>query len=121
MENTRFKKELPSYLRFIQLVESIGLMKLSPELDDLEAHLLDRIAINALSGTHVQIGEMLALSQLGSQATIHNRIKRLTANGYLSVRIDQADARRKYLIPTSLAKKRFDVLSKALNKAVLGA
>jgi Winged helix DNA-binding domain len=117
MVNTSSKKDLPSYLRFIQLVESIGFIKLSPELDDIEVHLLDRISIDVLSGKQVLVGEVLAFTQFGSQATIHNRIKSLTANGYLSTKIDQMDARRKYLIPTPLAKKRYEALSKALLRA----
>ena len=119
MVNTSSKGNFPSYLRFIQLVESIGFMKLSPELDDIETRLLNKISIDVLAGKQVLVGEMLALSQLGSQATIHNRIKSLTANGYLSVKLDKEDARRKYLVPTGLAKKRFEILSKALENAAL--
>jgi len=119
MVNTDSKRTLPSYLRFIQLIESIGFMKLLPELDDIETRLLNKIAFDVLTGKKVLVGDMLALAQFGSQATIHNRIKSLTANGYLSMQIDQADARRKYLLPTPLAKKRFEVLSKALEKAAL--
>lgn len=119
MVNTSSKGNLPSYLRFIQLVESIGFMNLSPELDDIETSLLNRISIEVLSGKQVLVGQMLALAQFGSQATIHNRIKSLTANGYLSMKIDQTDARKKYLVPTALSKKRFEILSKALEKSAL--
>ena len=119
MVNTNSKSDLPSYLRFIQLVESIGFMKLSPELDDIETRLLNKISIDVSTGKQVLVGQMLALAQFGSQATIHSRIKSLTANGYLSMKIDQTDARKKYLVPTALAKKHFELLSKALEKAAL--
>jgi hypothetical protein len=121
MVSTNSKSNLPSYLRFIQLVESIASMKLSPELDNIETRLLDKISIDVFSGKKVLVGDMLALPQFGSPATIHNRIKSLTANGYLSMKIDQKDARMKYLVPTALAKKRFESLSKVLNQAAIKA
>jgi DNA-binding MarR family transcriptional regulator len=63
------------------------------------------------------VGDVLTLSSFGSQATIHCRIKNLIANGYLNMKIDQEDARKKYLLPTSLAQKCYEALSKALLKA----
>ncbi len=107
-----------SYIRFLNylntLIDSADIEK----LDSLEAALLDEVMQRSSNAREVLVGDLLKLSSIGSQATLHGRIKRLISSGYLQLHTDLVDGRKKKLLPTKLALKRYDIFSKIVAKAV---
>ena len=104
------------YLRFINLVEAFNPKSNIRGLDSTENQLLNSIMLDDNEGRSVFVGDLIGQHFLGSQATLHGRIKNLCRLGYIEL-IIQSDARRKRVMPTRLAYKRFDMLSLCLWRA----
>ena len=62
-------------------------------------------------------GDLISLAELGSQATLHGRLKNLRAMGLIDMATEE-EGRKKHVLPTKLAIKRYEELSKCLEKAV---
>ena len=62
------------------------------------------------------MGDVLTLSQLGSQATLHKRLHSLVDDGYLQLKSTE-DGRVKRIELTKKSNKYFADLSEALEKA----
>lgn len=107
----------PSYLRFLNLIDALDRMNPGKKLDCIEEALLDKIVACAHSNQSVLVGNLIALSELGSQATLHGRLKNLGAMGYIKM-ASNSDGRKKQVVPTKLAFKRYEEISKCLEKAV---
>ncbi len=65
----------------------------------------------------VFVSDLLGLRALGSQATLHGRVKNLRYLGYIDL-ITQVDARRKRVVLTNQAHKRFEMLSDCMERAL---
>ena len=65
----------------------------------------------------ILVGDLISLAKLGSQATLHGRLKNLSAMGYIKM-VANEDGRKKEVGPTKIAIKRYEELSKCLEKAV---
>ena len=65
----------------------------------------------------ILVGDLISLSELGSQATLHGRLKNLSAMGYIKMAAN-VDGRKKEVVPTKMAFKRYEEISKCLEKAV---
>ena len=109
-----------SYLRFLNLIDALDRMNPGKKLDCIEENLLDKIVHYAHSKESILVGDLIALSELGSQATLHGRLKNLSAMGYIKM-VSNADGRKKEVLPTKLALKRYEEISKCLEKAVKSA
>ena len=107
----------PSYLRFLNLIDALDRMNPGKKLDCIEENLLDKIVNCAHSKESVLVGDLISLSELGSQATLHGRLKNLSAMGYIKM-ASNTDGRKKEVLPTKLALKRYEEISKCLEKAV---
>ena len=107
----------PSYLRFLNLIDALDRMNPGKKLDYIEENLLDKVVKCAHSKESILVGDLIALSELGSQATLHGRLKNLSAMGYIKM-VSNADGRKKEVLPTKLALKRYEEISKCLEKAV---
>ncbi len=82
------------------------------ELDFTEEQLLNRVMWVAWDREQtILVGDLLTAHELGSQATLHGRIKNLQVMGYIKLSIDKADARKKHIIPTKLALSHYEKLS----------
>ena len=110
----------PSYLRFLNLIDALDRMNPGKKLDYIEENLLDKVVKCAHSKESILVGDLIALSELGSQATLHGRLKNLSAMGYIKM-VSNADGRKKEVLPTKLALKRYEEISKCLEKAVKSA
>ena len=64
----------------------------------------------------ILVGDLISLADLGSQATLHGRLKNLSAMGYIKMAAND-DGRKKEVLPTKLAMKRYEEISKCLEKA----
>ncbi|QWD72560.1 hypothetical protein [Polynucleobacter sp. UB-Raua-W9] len=109
-----------SYLRFLSLIDALDRINPGKKLDAIEENLLDKIVNCAHSKTPLLVGDLISLSDLGSQATLHGRLKNLSAMGYIKM-ASNADGRKKEVVPTKLALKRYEEISKCLEKAVKSA
>ena len=113
--------EKPSaYLRFLNLIDALDRMNPGKKLDALEKSLLDKIVTAAQAQQVVLVGDLISLSELGSQATLHGRLKNLAAMGYIKM-VSNDDGRKKEVLPTIVAIKRYDDISKCLEKALKSA
>ncbi len=109
-----------SYLRFLNLIDALDRMNPGKKLDGIEENLLDKIVSCAHAKESILVGDLIALSELGSQATLHGRLKNLSAMGYIKM-VANADGRKKEVLPTKLALKRYEEISKCLEKAIKSA
>ena len=110
--------EKPSaYLRFLNLIDTLDRINPGKKLDAIEKSLLDRIVNAAHAKQSILVGDLISLSELGSQATLHGRLKNLTAMGYIKM-VSNDDGRKKEVLPTKEALKRYDDISKCLEKAL---
>jgi DNA-binding MarR family transcriptional regulator len=115
------KKTRPAdiYLRFLNLAEALRGLPSLPALDPLEERILMLVARANQRMEQLCVRDMMATAELGSPATIHNRLKSMRAKGWITL-ADTEDARRKQIELTSEALQHFDKLSKCMLKATKG-
>jgi DNA-binding MarR family transcriptional regulator len=106
-----------AYIRFLNLIDVLDRINPGRKLDNTEESLLNKIVLSAHQEHIVLVGDLISLTELGSQATLHGRLKNLRALGFIDMVADE-DGRKKHVVPTKLAMKRFEEMSKCLEKAV---
>jgi len=87
-----------------------------PSLDSVEKNLLDELSISWKAGQHMLVSDAIALSRIGSPATLHSRLKNLRQLGMIEYIADE-DARKKYIQPTEKALKYFSQISDCMKQA----
>jgi hypothetical protein len=105
-----------SYLRFLNLLDVIDRINPGTKLDSIEESLLNKIVLASVAKQSVLVGDLISLSDLGSQATLHGRLKNLNAMGYIKMAANE-DGRKKQVLPTKMTLKRYEAISKCLEKA----
>jgi hypothetical protein len=63
------------YLRFLQLADAIRGLPALPTLDPLEERILALVARAGKERERLSVRDMMAKEELGSPATVHNRLK----------------------------------------------
>lgn len=106
-----------TYLRFLQLAETVRTLPSLPMLDPLEERLLALIAQAGQQKTRLCVRDMMAKSELGSPAMLHKRLKSMREKGWIWL-ADTEDGRRKQLELTQSALQYFDELSTCMVKAI---
>ena len=109
-----------AYIRFLNLIDALDRMNPGRALDYLEIQLLEYIMQQDSRKIPILVGELIGLSHLESQATLHGRLKNLSVLGYVKFIADKADARKKSVIPTKLSIKYVQFMSDCLEKALKG-
>ena len=104
-----------SYIRFLNCIKAI---ESKSGLDAIQKQLLDVVMVAHSQKQEILVGDLLQLHNIGSQATLHGRIKQLSADGYVRLVTDAVDGRKKKVTPTKQALKHYDSLSKFLVTAV---
>ena len=105
-----------SYLRFLRLADALTKSHEKP-LDSLSKDILEHIYRGAISNKKkFVVGDILSLSQLGSQATLHKRLHGLIDDGYIILKSTD-DGRVKQIQLTKKSDKYFANLCLALEKA----
>lgn len=107
-----------AYIRFLNLLDGLDRINPGKKLDATEEQLLNKITLAGTQGRGLLVGDLISLSELGSQATLHGRIKNLVAMGYVKLREDKADGRRRFVTPTAKALKHYEHLSACLESAL---
>ena len=116
MRNTAGLKS-PAYIRFLNLLDVLDRINPGKKLDSVEEGLLNKIVLSAHQGQVMLVGDLISLAEFGSQATLHGRLKNLRAMGLIDMAAEE-EGRKKHVVPTQLAMKRYEELSKCLEKAV---
>lgn len=109
-----------SYLRFLNFLDALDRMNPGKSLDSIEQELLNKIVLGFHAQQSLLVGDLISLSELGSQATLHGRLKNLSAMGYIKM-VSNDDGRKKEVLPSKIALKRYEEISKCLEKAVKAA
>ena len=107
-----------AYARFISSLDSLDRISPSTKLDCIEEQLLNYIYLARVRGEKILVGDIILLSKLGSQATLHGRLKNLVSKGFVQLIDDKVDGRRKSVDITVKAEKHYDRLSTFIAKAV---
>lgn len=107
-----------AYIRFLNQLDSLDRINLGKKLDLTEEQLLNHITLKTSQGKELLVGDLISLSELGSQATLHGRIKSLVEMGFVKLNEDSSDGRKKFVIPTLKAIKHYEQLSTCLEKAL---
>ena len=112
------KKTRPAdiYLRFLQLTEALRGLPSLPELDPLEERILALVARASQDEQRLSVRDMMAKDELGSPATVHNRLKSMREKGWIMLS-DTEDSRRKQIELTQAALLHFDKLSQCMLRA----
>ena len=105
------------YIRFLNLIDALDRMNPGRKLDSVEESLLDNILLSFHAKQSILVGDLITMADIGSQATLHGRLKNLNAMGYIKM-IANEDGRKKEVVPTKSAIKRYEEISKCLEKAV---
>ena len=105
------------YIRFLNLIDVLDRINPGKKLDSIEESLLDKIILSFHAKESILVGDLISLSELGSQATLHGRLKNLSAMGYIKMAANE-DGRKKEVVPSKSAIKRYEEISKCLEKAV---
>ena len=87
------------------------------KLDSIEEGLLDKIILSFHAKQSFLVGDLISMADLGSQATLHGRLKNLSAMGFIKMAANE-DGRKKEVVPSKAAIKRYEEISKCLEKAV---
>lgn len=105
------------YIEFLKLSQTLTQKELGQDLDTVCVKLLELITISNAKDEALTVSQAMAMSLLGSPATMHRKIDILRKQGWIDLVHEGEDRRTKYLVPTNKAYKYFDSLSKAMNKA----
>ena len=104
------------YLRFLNLIDSLDRINPGKKLDYIEESLLNKIVLCFQANQSILVGDLISLAELGSQATLHGRLKNLSAMGFIKMAANE-DGRKKEVLPSKAALKRYEEMSKCLEKA----
>ena len=104
------------YIKFLNLLDAIDRINPGKKLDCIEESLLDKVVTCAHAKQAILVGDLISIVDLGSQATLHGRLKNLSAMGYIKMAAN-ADGRKKEVLPTKMAIKRYEEISKCLERA----
>lgn len=107
-----------AYILFLNCLDSLDRKNPAKKLDATEELLLNKITLAATQSENLLVGDLISLSELGSQATLHGRMKNLVAMGYVKLNEDKLDGRKKVVVPTAKALKHYEHLSACLEKAL---
>ena len=107
-----------AYIRFLNVIDALDRMNPGRSLDQTELALLEQVLRSSCDQRPLLVGDLLKLDQLGSQATLHSRVKNLSALGYVKLVTDKQDGRKKFVVPTKLGQKYIQFMSECLENAM---
>jgi len=108
------------YIKFLNLLDALDRINPGKKLDSIEESLLNKVVACAHANQSILVGDLISIADLGSQATLHGRLKNLSAMGYIKM-VANTDGRKKEVLPTKIALKRYEEISKCLEKATKAA
>lgn len=106
------------YICFLNTLDTLARSNPGRALDSTEIQLLEYILLATDKGQALLVGDLIHLNQLGSQATLHGRVKNLVVLGYVRLVADKVDGRKKSVVPTKLAYKYVQFLSDCIESSL---
>lgn len=91
------------YVALFKQIQKWNLDNQKIAIDPIEEQILYRALISEYDNEILYVSDLVRAKEIGSQATIHGRIKRLVNLGYLNLIICDADNRKKIIEPTQAA------------------
>lgn len=99
---------MSTYLKFLSLAHAIDSSHAQiSKLDETAKKLLQIIAVRHAQGNAMTVTNVMALSAIASQATIHRKLDDLREGGLIEQIFEGKNRRTKYLVPTKAADKYF--------------
>ena len=108
-----------TYLRFLKSVNKLDETHPVGEVDTAARELLNVISICHSEGHALTVTSAMKLNFLASPATIHRKIEELKKRGLVSSVCKDGNNRTKYLVPTDLAYKRYELIEEILTKKMM--
>jgi hypothetical protein len=108
-----------TYLKFLKLAKELRVSDTFPKLDSVEEMILKQCAIAWLEEKPTTVLESMNACTDISAGTAHRRLKILRKKGFITLSVDDADNRIKYIVPTDLCKEYFKQLDNCIKVAVL--
>jgi hypothetical protein len=105
-----------AYFRFVRLLEALEGESDFPALDDIERNLLNFIAMHAMQGKSLLVGDVIFLNRSASPATLNRRLSKLARAGFIRYGIDP-DRRKKYLELTPKSQNYFAKMGQCVTGA----
>ena len=93
----------PSFVRLLNMLNSIRQMSPFDTLNGEEGLLLDALIVKWHERDNITVSEVMADTRFGSQPTAYRRIIALRDKGLVCLRADTNDKRVKFVEPTQLA------------------
>ena len=107
-----------SYLKFLNLVDTMRRLPSYPEMDSTEVRLLNSLAVQWYDDKKVSVLEAMNMLADVSPGSVHRRLKTLRAKGFIKLQEDEFDNRIKYIVDTPLSDKYFKKMNECLAKAL---
>jgi DNA-binding MarR family transcriptional regulator len=112
-------KLLSAYIEFLKFQREIAQAnKINVFLNATDICLLEEIALHDAATDALTVTGAMALSKIGSPATLHRHLAKLRRHGLVEVSSVQGDTRVKRLTLSAVSVKYFESLSDAMLKAV---
>ena len=102
---------LKKYFDYLEIIEK-GNRQLN--LNHTDAMLLNTIAKSSLDNKTLNVKDLLVLSEIASQATIHASLKKLARANLAMLKENQNDGRFKEVTLSKLALRHYETLSEAI-------
>ncbi|SNX28778.1 Winged helix DNA-binding domain-containing protein [Polynucleobacter meluiroseus] len=83
-------------------------------LNAIDVLLLNYVAKAEYENRKLNVMDLLLQRHIASQAAIHGRLKKLVGSGLIELKENKSDGRVKGVTLTKLARKRYEILSKAI-------
>lgn len=115
---TKPTKPSLTYLKFLNLVQSVRQLPDFPVMDAVEERMINLFAASWQRKQQVTVLQAMEMTHGISASTAHRRLKALRKKGLIELEIDEIDNRIKYVVPTDLIIKHFTHLGQCLAKAV---
>jgi DNA-binding MarR family transcriptional regulator len=103
--------ELSKYFKYLAILEKSNRQL---DLNNTDVLILNAIAKANDARNILYVKDLLSLKEVASQATIHGRLKHLVDSKLITLKSNKADGRLKEVVLTKLARKRYEILSKAI-------
>ncbi|MFZ4479226.1 MAG: hypothetical protein ACOYNZ_04970 [Rhodoferax sp.] len=107
-----------TYLKFLNLVQSIRTLPGFPDIDAVEERMMNLLAASWQGKQQVTVLQAMDMVPGISASTAHRRLKALRKKGLIALEVDDIDNRVKYVVPTPEALNYFTALGRCLSKAV---
>ncbi len=103
--------ELSKYFKYLAILEKSNRQL---DLNNTDVFILNTVAKANDARSILYVKDLLSLKEVASQATIHGRLKHLVDSKLITLKSNKADGRLKEVVLTKLARKRYEILSKAI-------